>query len=158
MSSRPSRTPRFEVSVTAEGVRSPVAPARLAALAEAVLRAERVPRARISIALLTAPAMARLNRTHLGHRGATDVITFALGDDGAGVLTGDIYICPEVARRQALEWGVGIREELARLVVHGCLHACGWDHPVDAAREQSAMWRRQERLLARWWTAVSAPA
>ena len=155
MSPRRSQAARFEVTVTADGVRSPVASARLVALAEAVLRAERVPRARLSIALLAAPAMARLNRTHLGHRGATDVITFALGDDGAGALTADIYICPDVARRQAREWGVGIREELARLVVHACLHACGWDHPVDAAREQSAMWQRQERLLARWWTSAS---
>jgi probable rRNA maturation factor len=141
---------RHDVTVTADDVRSPVATARLADLAEHVLRAERVPRAIVSITLVTLTHMARLNRTHLGHRGPTDVITFALGDDGAGTLVADLYICPAVAREQARAWGVGVREELARLVVHGCLHACGWDHPVDAEREAAPMWVRQERLLARW--------
>jgi len=95
--------------------------------------------------------MSTLNRRHLGHRGATDVITFALGADPGEVVIGDIYICPDVARTQAREHGVGIREELARLVVHGTLHACGWEHPDDETRGTSPMWRRQEQLLRRFW-------
>lgn len=138
------------VHVSLDAVRTPVAARRLEALARFVLRAEQVPRAMLSITLLSSRAMARLNREHLGHRGATDVITFALGDDGSGVLVADMYICPDVARAQAAEWKVGVRDELLRLVVHGTLHACGWDHPVDAGREGSPMWQRQERLLARW--------
>jgi probable rRNA maturation factor len=100
--------------------------------------------------------MATLNRKHLGHRGPTDVITFALGADPGGAVLGDIYICPDVARQQAKSHGVGIREELARLVVHGTLHACGWEHPEDDARMTSPMWRRQEQLMTRFWTS-SAP-
>ncbi len=138
------------VAVSLDNVRTPVSASRLADLARRVLRAEDVPSAMLSITLVSSRAMAALNRTHLGHRGATDVITFALGDDGSGVLVADIYICPDVARRQAREWGVGVRDELARLVVHGALHACGWDHPTDASREGSPMWLRQEQLLARW--------
>jgi probable rRNA maturation factor len=157
----PARRPaaeRHAVTVTLDGVRTPVATARLEALARSVLRAEEVADAMLSITLVTPRTMAQLNRRHLGHRGPTDVITFGLGDDGSGVLLADIYICPEVARTQAATWGVGVREELARLVVHGTLHACGWDHPVDAQREQSDMWRRQERLLARWLARPSRPA
>ncbi len=102
--------------------------------------------------------MARLNREHLGHRGPTDVITFALGSDPSGSVLADIYICPDVARVQARAHGVGVREELARLVVHGTLHACGWDHPVDASRTTSPMWRRQEQLLSRFWSSPSLSA
>jgi probable rRNA maturation factor len=109
----------------------------------------------LSITMVSSRDMARLNREHLGHRGATDVITFALGDDGSGVLVADIYICPDVARKQAAEWNVGVRDEIARLVVHGVLHSCGWDHPVDETREGSPMWQRQERLLSRWRTSRS---
>jgi probable rRNA maturation factor len=152
------RADRHAVTVTLDGVRTPVATARIAGLVRFVLRAERVPRAVFSVTLLGRAAMARLNRRHLGHRGATDVITFALGDDGTGALVADIYVCPEVARRQAHVWGVGVREELARLVVHAALHACGWEHPVDGARELSPMWRRQERLLARWRAAAAGAA
>jgi len=143
------------VSVQVDGVRTPVATARLAALSQRVLGAQHVTRAMLSVTLVSRRAMARLNRAHLGHRGATDVITFALGvDSGSGIIA-DIYICPEVARAQAKAHGVGVREELARLVVHGTLHACGWEHPEGDERTRSPMWKRQEQLLRRFW--ISTP-
>jgi probable rRNA maturation factor len=139
------------VSVQTDGVRTPVACDRLMELSREVLRALRVTRAMLSITLVDSRTMARLNRVHLGHRGPTDVITFAMGADPSGVVLADIYICPDVARAQAQEHGVGVREEIARLVVHGTLHACGWLHPEDESRTTSPMWRRQEQLLRRLW-------
>lgn len=145
------------VDVATSGVRVPVAAARVAALARGVLRAEGVRHAMLSIAFVTEREIARLNREHLGHRGHTDVISFgfspprpgaARGATGAPVI-GDIYIAPDVARRNAALHGAGVREEIARLVVHGTLHVLGHDHPADEAREGSPMWRRQEALLAR---------
>lgn len=146
------------VDVQADGVRSPVALSRLAELSRNVLGALRVPRAMLSITLVSSRTMARLNREHLGHRGPTDVITFALaGTPEQGVLA-DIYICPDVARTHAAQHRIGIREEIARLVVHGTMHACGWDHPVDESRTTSPMWRRQERLVERFWTSPTRGA
>jgi probable rRNA maturation factor len=132
------------VSVATDGVRIPLARARVAAIARAALRAERVRDAFVSIAFVTRAAIARLNRRYLGHAGATDVISFAFHDP----LVGDIYISPDVARRNARHFGVGMREELARLVIHGVLHVTGHDHPADA-RGASPMWKRQERLVRR---------
>ena len=149
----PPRPTARSVAIQATGVRSPVALVRLSALTQRVLQSLRVPRAMLSITLVNARRMAILNRTHLGHHGPTDVITFALAEDPTGVVVADIYICPDVARRQARAHGVGVREELARLVVHGTMHACGWEHP-ELDRMTSPMWRRQEQLLARYWTAV----
>jgi rRNA maturation RNase YbeY len=146
------------VAVSVDDGRSPVAPARLSHLSRQVLGALRVPRALISITLIGRRAMAKLNREHLGHRGPTDVITFALGQDPSGVVIADIYICADVARAQARAHRVGIREELARLVIHGTLHACGWEHPEDDSRTASPMWRRQEQLLKRYWTSPASPA
>lgn len=146
------------VAVDTDGIRVPVARAALAELSRRVLGACRIPRAMLSITFVAPRTMAALNRRHLGHRGPTDVITFALGPDPAGVVIGDIYICPEVARRQALEHGVGVREEIARLVIHGTLHACGFDHPDDEQRTTSPMWRRQEQLLRRFWPAPTRSA
>ena len=62
-------------------------------------------------------------------------------------MVGDVYIAPDVARRNAREQGAGVREELMRLVVHGVLHVLGHDHPEDDSRYASPMWQRQERLL-----------
>lgn len=146
------------VAVQADGVRVPVAAERLAALSRSVLRALKVPRAMLSITFISSRASATLNRRHLGHRGPTDVITFALGADPSGAVIADIYICPDVARAQAAEFGVGIREEIARLVVHGTLHACGFEHPEGEGRLTSPMWRRQEQLLTRFWITPSRRA
>ena len=140
----------LRVDVSADGVRVPLPRARVATIARGVLRAERVRDAMVSVSFVPPRAMASLNRRHLGHRGATDVISFALGrTGGVGPIVGDVYICPQVARENARAHGVGVREELARLVVHGTLHVLGYDHPDGPDRADSPMWRRQERLVAR---------
>jgi len=147
-----------DVRVAAVGVRAPIASARVTALAEAVLRAERVRAAELSFTFVTRRAIAALNRRHLGHRGATDIITFELAPAPGGPLGGDVYVSPDVAREHAARFGRPVREEVARLVVHGTLHAIGYTHPEDDAREGSAMWARQERYLARFWTPASRAA
>lgn len=131
---------RQRLSLAADSVR---------ALAGFVLERERVPSAMLSIAFVSRRTMAGLNRRHLGHRGDTDVITFALGrPTPEAPLVGDIYVAPEVVREQAKRWRVPVREEMARVVVHGVLHAIGHEHPEGEGRERSTMWRRQERWLA----------
>lgn len=138
------------IDVATEGVRVPLSRARVAAVADGVLRAERVQNALLSITFVTARRIASLNREHLGHTGPTDVISFGFTRaTDADPVVGDVYICPEVARSAAVERGIGIREELARLVVHGMLHVLGYDHPDGEGRERSPMWKRQERLVAR---------
>ena len=140
----------LDVDVAASGVRSPVARARLAAAARAVLRAEGIRNALLSITLVDRAAIARLNRRHLGHRGPTDVISFgfARASDRDPVI-GDVYIAPDVARENARANGVASREEIVRLVVHGTLHVLGHNHPHGADRTASPMWRRQERFVRR---------
>jgi rRNA maturation RNase YbeY len=139
------------VDVAADGVRLPISRARVAELAREVLRAEKVGDAMLSVAFVSAREMASLNRHHLGHRGPTDVISFGLGRTGGiGPVVGDVYICLDVARENARRHGVGVREEVARLVVHGTLHVLGYEHPEGDDRMASAMWRRQERLVARF--------
>jgi probable rRNA maturation factor len=136
------------VDVTAEDVRIPVARARVVAVAERVLRAERVRDALLSIAFVSDREMAALNWRHLRHRGPTDVISFGFTPGArGGPVIGDVYVAPAVARRNAAEHCRGVREETLRLVVHGVLHVLGYDHPADDSRYESAMWRRQERLL-----------
>lgn len=146
------------VDVSAEGLRLPVARARLADAARAVLRAEKVRDALLSIAVLDDRGIAALNRRHLGHRGPTDVISFGFDRATAGgPVIGDVYIGLGTARRNAAAAGVPLREELVRLVVHGVLHVLGHDHPAGPERERSDMWRRQERLVRRLAARAGAP-
>jgi len=139
------------VDVAREGVVVPLAAERIKALVRGVCAREKVKAGLISVTFVTDRAMARMNREYLDHRGATDIITFELrhapGDAG-GVVMGDMYIAPGVARANARANGVGVREELARLVIHGTLHVLGYTHPEDEARLTSPMWRKQERYVA----------
>ncbi|MDB4900078.1 MAG: metalloprotease ybeY [Gemmatimonadetes bacterium] len=136
------------VEVSTDGVRIPLSRARAEAAAERVLRAERIRDARVSVTFVSDRRMAALNWRHLRHRGPTDVISFGFAPTiSGGELTGDIYIAPAVARRNALAHGERIRDELLRLVVHGTLHVVGFDHPDGEARYASRMWRRQEQLM-----------
>ena len=128
------------VYVSARDVRSSLAARRVVAIVRATLASEGVRDAMLSITFVSNTAIARLNAKHLGHRGATDVISFGFQGAGKGApVVGDIYIAPAVGRANALANGAPIREELARLVVHGTLHVLGYDHPAKT-RTASPMW------------------
>jgi probable rRNA maturation factor len=142
----------ISVDVTVRSGRIPLSRARVARIASRVLRAERVRDADLSITFVSNRSIAALNRRHLGRSGPTDVISFELGGAAPGTpVVGDVYIAPDVARANARELGIPVTEELARLVVHGALHALGHSHPEGSREERaaSAMWKRQEQLLRR---------
>ena len=141
---------RVVVEVSSTVRRLAISDARVRQLVEESLREMKIKDAMISIAFVGRTAMSRLNHDYLRHNGPTDVISFGLGRDAKGMpAVGDIYICPEIAVRNAKRAGVSIANELARLVVHGTLHVAGLDHPVDDSRTSSPMWLKQEKILGR---------
>lgn len=78
----------------------------------------------------------------------TDVISFALIDDNEIVQTnelGDVFICVNKARSQAVDYGHSERREFAFLAVHGYLHLCGYDHQTP--EEEKVMFDLQEKIL-----------
>jgi probable rRNA maturation factor len=138
------------VGVSSDGVRVPLSRDRVARIARAVLDADRVRDALLSITFVSNARIRSMNRKHLGRTGATDVISFGFRRAGKRTpIVGDVYIAPDVARASARENGVTVREELVRLVVHGTLHVLGHDHPESDARTRSLMWRKQEALVHR---------
>ena len=112
-----------------------------------VLAGEMARRAEISITFLSVQQMRALNRRAFLRDHATDVIAFPL--DHLANPVGDVYVCADVAKRSAHAEHVSRREEETRLVVHGVLHALGYDHPAGVTRLASEMWGRQERYVAR---------
>lgn len=52
-----------------------------------------------------------------------NVLSFPL-DTSAG----EIYICPEVAKRQAKDFNLSVDGYIAYLFIHGCVHLKGHDH------------------------------
>jgi probable rRNA maturation factor len=107
----------------------------------------------------------QLNRAFRGHDHPTNVLTFPYGSDvgavprargaasGAaraaqrGRIHADIVLCMPIVTSEAAEQLKPLRDHLAHLLVHGVLHAQGYDHvkAVDAARMQA----RETAVLAR---------
>jgi probable rRNA maturation factor len=144
-STQPSAS--IAVDVARNGVRVALGEERVREIVRAVCKREKVKHALISVTFVGARQIATMNRKFLGHAGPTDVITFEL-EPAAGVVIGDIYVSPDVARENAAAAGVGVREELVRLVVHGTLHVLGYTHDEAEHRTAGTMWKRQEALVA----------
>jgi len=87
----------------------------------------------------------RLNREFRGKDYATNVLTFDYAQEP--VVMADLVLCAPVVAREAAEQGKPLAEHYAHLLVHGALHAQGWDHetgPEDA----EAMEARETAILA----------
>ena len=89
-----------------------------------------------SIALVDDDAMRSLNQRFRHRKKTTDVLTFPADDSYAdpsrgGRPLGDIVISVDQARRQAVEEGHPLAVEIRYLILHGILHALGYDHESD---------------------------
>lgn len=76
-------------------------------------------------------AQRALNLTWRGLDRTTDVLSFHYGEPE---LFGELYIDPLLAQSQAVRYKHSFSAELRRLVVHGCLHLCGFDHGTTPER------------------------
>ena len=59
---------------------------------------------------------------------ATNVLTFEYGVDPEGTARGDIILCLDVLKKEAAEQHKTLKNHAAHLVIHGTLHALGYDH------------------------------
>ena len=85
----------------------------------------------------------RLNREFRSKDYATNVLTFDYAAEP--VVLADLVICAEVVEREAAEAQIDIAAHYAHMLVHGCLHAHGYDHEDDD--EAECMERRESELM-----------
>lgn len=102
-----------------------------------------------------------LNREYRGIDRPTDVLSFAMNDEGEEEMEifleegmeempnmlGDIIISIPKAQEQAEEYGHTFEREMGFLVVHGFLHLMGYDHETE--EEEAEMFGKQEDILNR---------
>ena len=97
-----------------------------------------------------------LNREYRDQDHATNVLTFAYPTDpahenvheGVPPAQADILICMTVVAAEAAEQNKLLDHHLAHLVIHGTLHAQGWDHDED--EQAQSMEAVEKQLLARF--------
>ncbi len=71
-----------------------------------------------------------MNREYRKKDYATNVLTFDYTQEP--VVTADLVLCAPVVEREAEEQNKSLEEHYAHLLVHGTLHAQGWDHETSA--------------------------
>ncbi|NOU52539.1 rRNA maturation RNase YbeY [Pseudoalteromonas sp. JBTF-M23] len=71
-----------------------------------------------------------LNHQFRGKNKPTNVLSFPF-EAPPGIelpLVGDLIICPQVVKLEAIEQEKPFHEHFAHMVIHGCLHLLGFDH------------------------------
>ena len=101
--------------------------------------------AEIAVRVVGADEGRQLNRDYRGKDYATNVLTFDYSV--APQLAADLVLCAPVVAREAAELATPLAQHYAHLLVHGALHAQGWDHETSE-QEAEAMEARETAILA----------
>ncbi|OPF62416.1 MULTISPECIES: rRNA maturation RNase YbeY [Hydrogenophaga] len=101
--------------------------------------------AEITVRIVDADEGQALNREYRGKDYATNVLTFDYAIEP--VVMADLVLCAPVVAREAKEQKKTLAAHYAHLLVHGTLHAQGWDHETGEA-DAEAMEAREIEILA----------
>ena len=85
--------------------------------------------AEITVRIVDMEEGRQLNRDYRQKDYATNVLTFDYTQEP--VVTADLVLCAPVVAREAAEQNKTLAEHYAHLIVHGALHAQGWDHETS---------------------------
>ncbi len=119
----------------------------------------------VGVTITDSEGIRELNKEFRGIDSATDVLSFPNLDfdspsdfdipdekkvlytdpDTGDILMGEIVLNADRVFSQAEEYGHSTKREMAFLVVHSCLHLCGYDHMTE--EEEKIMFSRQEEIL-----------
>jgi len=100
----------------------------------------------ITVRIVDSDEGQQLNREFRGKDYATNVLTFDYAQ--SPVVMADLVLCAPVVAREAKEQRKTLAAHYAHLLVHGTLHAQGWDHETSD-EDAEAMEAREIEILAR---------
>lgn len=102
--------------------------------------------AEITVRVVDGAEAQTLNRNYRHKDYATNVLTFDYAQ--APLVSADLVLCAPVVAREARENNKPLQAHYAHLLVHGVLHAQGWDHDTSEP-DALAMEAREALILAR---------
>ncbi|MCH8181416.1 MAG: rRNA maturation RNase YbeY [Proteobacteria bacterium] len=100
--------------------------------------------AEIAVRIVDAEEGLALNKDFRKKAYATNVLTFDYAKEP--VVVADLIVCAPVIEQEAAEQGKTLEAHYAHMLVHGTLHAQGWDHLKK--KEAEAMEAREREILA----------
>lgn len=94
----------------------------------------------LNVIFCTDEALLQINRDFLKHDYYTDIITFPINADSSGV-EAELYVSIDRVRDNAKAEGISFKQELHRVIFHGCLHLVGYN---DKSSQQIKKMRERE--------------
>ncbi|WP_290871711.1 rRNA maturation RNase YbeY [Aquabacterium sp.] len=108
------------------------------------LRAALEADAELTVRLVDAEEGQALNRDYRQKDYATNVLTFDYAQEP--VVMADLILCAPVIEQEARDQGKTLEAHYAHMLVHGALHAQGYDHIEDD--EAQCMEAREREIMA----------
>ncbi len=82
----------------------------------------------LSVVFVTHKQMQKLNKDFRSKDKVTDILSFSgFGENDLG----ELVLCGDLVKKQAMELDLKTNEELGYLLIHGVLHLLGYDHEKD---------------------------
>jgi probable rRNA maturation factor len=128
------------ITITNRRQEIPIDRRRVRQAVRRIFQDARIAEARISIAIVDDPTIAKLHQRFLDDPEPTDVLSFVL-EQSPQVLEGEIVVSADTAKATAPRYGCSADEELLRYVIHGVLHLVGYD---DTTPKKRAVMRKME--------------
>lgn len=134
---------------------------------DACLDEEKVPyEVEVSLTVVDAEEIHQINLEHRQIDRPTDVLSFPQIDpeangvilwddidhtmvmnfDTENLILGDIVLCSDIAKEQAVAYGHSLKREVCFLIAHSMLHLLGYDHMNE--EDEKTMFAKQEKILS----------
>ena len=122
------------------------------------LKLRNVKEVSVALTLCGRTKIKALNKEYRSKDKITDVLSFPIHDNlrltsnqnhkNMPVMDlGDIFICREVALKQAVSFDISFEQEIYHLATHGFLHLLGFDHEIST-KEQKLMESLEAKIIA----------
>lgn len=118
-----------------------------AGVAKKVLKGENKERENFSIAFISAAEIHSLNKKYRKKDMPTDVLSFEKSSDLEEEYS-EVVICPSVVKEQVQNSHLPFKKELAKMLIHGMLHALSYDHEISK-EEEIKMFKKQDYYLSK---------
>ncbi len=94
----------------------------------------------LSLSFVSIKEMKDLSIEWKGNEDHMNVLSFPLSKN-----SGEIFICPEIAKKECLNFGYGCRQHIKFLVIHGMLHLAGFKHGSKMESEEKRLMKHFSR-------------
>lgn len=116
-------------------------------VAKKVLKGENRERENISIAFVNPEEIQTLNKKYRKKDKPTDVLSFEKVSDFKDEVS-EIIICPAVVRSNVADSHTTFKKEMSKILIHGVLHALGYDHE-RSKKDEIKMQEKQDFYLSK---------